>query len=325
MLACTTSSIAVAVAIFGTPAWAQPTAPFPTRTVRVVVPFPPGGATDIAARALAERLSEQTTQQFVIDNRPGAGANIGPEIVAKSKADGYTLLVGTVATHAISTALLPKLGYDLRRDLAPISLVANSPHALVCNPALPARNPKELIALVRTRPGQMNFGSSGTGTLTHMELELLRNVGKLELTHVPYKGSPPALFDLFAGQVSCNFDSVAAVINHVRAGKLRPIAVATRDRSGVLPDVPTFAESGFKGLVADNWFALFAPNGTPREIIVRLNAETVKAIASKELAERLKGSGLDLQSSTPERLGEQVATDLALWAKIVKDAGIKAE
>ena len=298
---------------------------YPSRSVRVVVPFPPGGATDIAARALTERLSDQTGQQFVIDNRPGAGANIGPEIVAKTKPDGYTLLVGTVATHAISTALLPRLGYDLQKDLAPVSLIANSPHVLVCNASLPAKTPKELIALVRSRPGQMNFGSSGTGTLTHMELELLRSVGRLELTHVPYKGSPPAMFDLFAGQVSCNFDSVAAVINFIKAGKVRPIAVATRARSGVLPEVPTFAESGLKGLVADNWFALFGPAGLPRDVVVRLNAETVKAVSSKELVERLKGSGLDLQSSTPERLAEQVATDLALWAKIVKEGGIKSE
>jgi tripartite-type tricarboxylate transporter receptor subunit TctC len=298
---------------------------YPSRSVRVVVPFPPGGATDIAARALTERLSDQTGQQFVIDNRPGAGANIGPEIVAKTKPDGYTLLVGTVATHAISTALLPRLGYDLQKDLAPVSLIANSPHVLVCNASLPAKTPKELIALVRSRPGQMNFGSSGTGTLTHMELELLRSVGRLELTHVPYKGSPPAMFDLFAGQVSCNFDSVAAVINFIKAGKVRPIAVATRARSGVLPEVPTFAEGGVANVQSDTWFGLAGPAGMPRPLVDRIAALFREVMQDPWTRTRLAALGAEPLGLGPDEFRALMQREVAEFRRLAAVMGIRPE
>ncbi len=314
---------AVALLMFAATALAQ--APYPNRQIRLIAPFPPAGAVDLVGRPLAVRMQEALGQQIVFENRPGAGGNIGAELVAKAPADGYTLLMGAITTHSISATLIQKLGYDLQKDLAPISLVANSPHILVALPALPVRNVRELIALARARPGELNWASQGNGTLSHLEQELLKAMAKIDVTHVPYKGSAPALTDLFGGQVALLFDSVPAVLHHIRSGKLRGLAVATSRRSNVLPDVPTVAESGLKGFAADNWFGLMAPAGTAKEVIARLNAETVKALAAGDLRTRLLELGFEPRSSTPEELRAIIASEIALWAKVIRDSGARVD
>jgi tripartite-type tricarboxylate transporter receptor subunit TctC len=218
-------------------------APYPAQPVRIVVPFPPGGAADILARGIAQKFAETFGQQFVIDNRPGAGATLGPEIVAKSPADGYTLLLGSITNHAVAASLYSRLSYDLQKSFAAIGLVANAPHVLVAHPTLPVRSVKDVIALAKTRPGEINFGSLGSGTLAHLELELLQNVAKVKFTHVPYKGSAPAKTDLTGGHIQLLFDSVASSGGLVQAGKLRALAMASSVRSASMPELPTLIES----------------------------------------------------------------------------------
>jgi len=312
------AGLACAMALIATAAAAQT---YPSRPIRLIAPFPPAGAVDLVGRPLSGKLQEVLGQQFIFENRPGAGGNIGAEVVAKAPADGYALLMAAVTTHSISATLYQKLGYDLQKDLAPISLVVNSPQVLVAHPALPVKNITEMIALARAKPGQLSWASQGNGTLSHLEQELLKSMAKIDVLHVPYKGSAPALLDLFGGQVVMLFDSVPAVVNHIRSGKLKALAVATSRRSNVLPDVPTVAESGLKGYAAENWFGLMAPAGVPKEIITRLNAETVKALASPDLRNHLLKLGFEPRSSSPEELRAIIAAEIALWAKVIRDSG----
>lgn len=299
---------------------------WPSRPIRLIAPFPPAGAVDLVGRPIALRLQETLGQQILFENRPGAGGNIGAEAVAKAPADGYSLLMAAVTTHAISATLYQKLNYDLQKDLAPISLAANSPQVLVAHPSLPVKTVQDVIALARQRPGQLSWASQGNGTLSHLEQELLRSMAKIDVVHVPYKGSSPALADLFGGQVVLLFDSVPAVLHHIGAGKLRAIAVATSRRSNVLPDVPTVAETpGLKGYAAENWFGMMAPAAVPKEIIARLNGEMVKALAQPELRKRLLDIGFEPRSSTPEELRAIIASEIALWAKVIRDSGAKIE
>jgi tripartite-type tricarboxylate transporter receptor subunit TctC len=318
-----TLSVAVAASTLCAAAFAQ--SPYPNRQIRLIAPFPPAGAVDLVGRPLAARMQDALGQSIVFENRPGAGGNIGAELVAKAPADGYTLLMAAITTHSISATLIQKLGYDLQKDLAPISLVANSPHILVAHPSLPVKGVKDLIGLARARPGELNWASQGNGTLSHLEQELLKSMAKIDVTHVPYKGSAPALADLFGGQVALLFDSVPAVLHHIKSGKLRGLAVATSRRSNVLPDIPTVAESGLKGFAAENWFGLMAPAGTPKEIIARLNAETVKALAANDLRSRLLEMGFEPRSSTPDELRAIIGAEIALWAKVIRDSGAKVE
>jgi tripartite-type tricarboxylate transporter receptor subunit TctC len=298
---------------------------WPTRPIRLIAPFPPAGAVDLVGRPIALRLQETLGQQILFENRPGAGGNIGAEAVAKAPADGYSLLMAAVTTHAISATLYQKLGYDLQKDLVPVSLAANSPHVLIAHPSLPVKNVQDLIVLARARPGQLSWASQGNGTLSHLEQELLRSMAKIDAVHVPYKGSAPALADLFGGQVVLLFDSVPAVLHHIRNGKLRALAVATSRRSNVLPDVPTVAESGLKGYAAENWFGMMAPAGVSKEIVTRLNGEIVKALAQPELRKRLMDIGFEPRSSTPEEMRAIIASEIALWAKVIRDSGAKIE
>jgi len=314
--------LAMSLAGFATCSLAQS---WPTRQIRLIAPFPPAGAVDLVGRPLALRMQDALGQQIVFENRPGAGGNIGAELVARSAPDGYSLLMAAVTTHSISATLIQKLGYDLQKDLAPITLVANSPHVLIAHPSLPVKTVRDLITLARARPGQLNWASQGNGTLSHLEQELLKSMAKIEVAHIPYKGSAPALADLFGGQVALLFDSVPAVLHHIKSGKLRPLAVATSRRSNVLPEVPTVAESGLKGFAAENWFGLMAPAGTPREVIVRLNAEAVKALAAPELRNRLLELGFEPRSTTPEEMRAVIASEIALWARVIRDSGAKAD
>jgi len=298
---------------------------YPAQTVRIVVPFPPGGAADILARGVGQKMAESLGQQFVVDNRPGAGTNLGPELVAKAAPDGYTLLLGSITNHAIAVHLYAKPGYDLEKSFAPIGLLANAPHVLVAHPALPVRTLKELIALARSRPGDINFASLGSGTLAHLELELFQELTKTRFTHVPYKGSAPARTDLAAGQVQLLFDSIASSGSLIKAGRLRAIAVASTARSAGMPDLPTFAEAGLKGFEANNWYGLLAPAATPRAVLDRLGPEVQKALGYADLKQAFLAQGMDVTPGDAAKLAEVVRGDLRLWGPLVKSSGAKVD
>ena len=304
------------------PASAQP---YPARAVHIIVPFPPGGAADLLARALGKKLSESWGQPVIADNRPGAGGNIGAEAVAKSAPDGYSLLLAAVTTHAVSMGLYAKLGYDVEKDLVPVSLVANVPHILVAHPAVPAKDLAEVIAHLKSQGGKVNFASQGNGTLSHLEFELMKSMGGFIATHVPYKGSAPAMADLLAGSVSLFFDSIPSALPQVRAGKLRGIAVASSRRSPVLPDLPTLSEAGLSGFAADNWFGIMAPAGTPRDVIAKLNGDMQKPLDSAEVKEIIARQGGEVMGSTPEQMAAQIRGDRQKWGRVIRESGAKIE
>jgi tripartite-type tricarboxylate transporter receptor subunit TctC len=298
---------------------------YPARPVHIIVPFPPAGAADLLTRALGKKLSESWNQPVIADNRPGAGGNIGAEAAAKSAPDGYTLLMGAVTTHAVSMSLYAKLGYDLEKDLVPVSLVANVPHILVANPSVPAKNLAELIAYLKAQGGKVNFASQGNGTLSHLEFELMKSMSGFTANHIPYKGSAPAMADLLAGSVVLLFDSIPSSLPQVRAGKLRGIAVAASRRSPVLPDLPTLSEAGLTGFAADSWFGLMAPAGTPREVIAKLNADVVKGLDSPEVRDVITKQGGEVMGSTPEQMAAQIRNDRQKWGRVIRESGAKIE
>jgi tripartite-type tricarboxylate transporter receptor subunit TctC len=293
---------------------------YPAKPVKIIVPYPPGGPTDIVARVVAQKLSEQTGQQFVVDNRGGGGGNIGAEAVARSGADGYTLLVATTA-HAINRTLFKNLGYDLKKDFAPISQLTAGPLVIVANPALPAKNVKELIAVAKARPGDLAFASSGNGQSTHLAAELFNTMAGTKMTHVPYKGSAPALTDTMGGQVSLFFDTMLSAMPHVRSGKLKALAVTSAARSPAAPDIPTVAESGLPGYEAIAWNGLLAPAGTPKEVIARLSAEVRKTLELAEIKERFAAQGFAAAWSSPEQYAAFLDNEVDKWAKVVKVSG----
>jgi len=297
---------------------------YPVKTVRIIVPFPPVGAADLLSRTLAQKLTEAWGQTVIVDNRPGVGGNFGVEMAAKSAPDGYTTVMAAVTTNAIGMATYTKLGYDLERDLAPVVLAGNVPHILVIHPSLPAKNVKEVIALGKSRPGELAFASQGQGTLSHLEQEMLKQMGGFTALHVPYKGSAPGLSDLIPGNVQLFFDSIPSSLPHVKSGRLRAIGVASSKRSPVLPEVPAINES-LKGFEADSWFGIMVPAGTPREIIVKFNAEAQKALATQDVKDRLLSQGGVAAGGPPEALAERVKADIAKWGKVVRTAGVKIE
>ena len=302
-----------------TPAGAQ--GAYPTKPVRLVVPFPPGGTTDILARAVAQKLSETWGQQVIVDNRPGAGGNIGSELVAKSAPDGYTLLMGTVGTHAINPSLYAKMPYDHVKDFTPVILVAGVPNVLVVNPSLPVKSVSELIAYGKANPNKLNFASSGNGTSIHLSGELFRTMTGVQMTHVPYKGSSPALTDLIAGQVQLMFDNLPSSLQFIKAGKLRALAVTSAERSAALPDVPTLAESGLPGFEASSWFGVLAPAGTPNDIIVKLNTAIAGWLATADAKEKLSAQGAIAAGGAPDAFVRHIAAESNKWAKVVKASG----
>ena len=310
-----------ACSALASPAMAQT---YPTKPVRVIVPFPPAGAADLLTRTLGQKLGEAWGQQLVVDNRPGAGGNLGLEIVAKSAPDGYTAVMAPVTTNAIGMHTYAKLGFNLEKDLAPVSLVGNVPHVLVSHPTLPARNVKELVALGKARPGELNFASQGPGTLSHLEQELLKQMGGFKALHVPYKGSAPGIADLMAGNVALFFDSIPSALPHIKSARVRALGVASSSRSPALPDVPAIGES-LKGFEADSWFGLMVPAATPREVIVKFNADVQKALAHQEVKDRLLSVGGFVTSGGPAELAARIREDVAKWGKVVRTAGIKAE
>lgn len=299
-------------------------AQYPSKTVRLIVPYPPGGGTDTLARVLSQRLGEALGQQVVIDNRPGAGANLGVEIAAKAPNDGYTLLMAAIS-NAISASLYRKLNYDLVRDFAPITLLATTPHILVVHPSLPVKTVKELIAFAKARPGQLAYSSSGSGTPSHLGGELFDLMVGVKLIHVPYKGGGPSVIALVGGEVSVGFATMPSVISHVKAGKLRGLAVTTAQRSPTTPDLPTVSEAGVPGYEMGSWYGLLAPAGTPREVVMRLNVEMAKILKLPDVKQRLDALGFEVLVSTPEEYGAFTKNEIEKWAKVVKASGARVD
>jgi tripartite-type tricarboxylate transporter receptor subunit TctC len=297
---------------------------YPNKPVRVIVPFPPGGVSDIFARILGQKLTGMLGQPFVIDNRGGASGNIGVDIVVKSPADGYTLLV-TSATLAINPGLYPKLPFDVKRDLALITLIATIPNILCVHPSLPVKSVKELITLAKTRPGQLNFASSSSGTASHLSGELLKSMSSVNIMHVPYKGGGPMLTALLSGEVTIGFLTPINALPQIKAGKLRALAVTSRQRLQIVPDLPTMIEAGLRDFESIQWFGALAPAGTPKEIVARLNTEMAKALQLPDLRERAAAEGADLVGSAPEVFAAFIDAEINKWARVIKISGAKSE
>ena len=298
---------------------------YPSKPIRLICPYAPGGATDIISRAVAIELSKTLGQPVTVDNRPGAGANLGSEMAARSAPDGYTLLTSASSLHGITPFLYKKLNYDPNKDLAPVIVLAGFANVLVVNPAVPANSVKELIALVRAQPGRLTCASSGSGSTIHMSCEMFKHMLGLDITHVPYKGSGPAVTDLMGGQVNMMFDNIPSSITHIRSGKLRALATTGAQRAASLPDLPTIAESGVPGYESTAWFGIAVPAGTPKEIVARLNADGQKATKSPEFVKRMTDLGYEIVGGTPERMASMIQDEYKRWGPIVNASGAKVD
>jgi tripartite-type tricarboxylate transporter receptor subunit TctC len=298
---------------------------YPAKPIRFVVAFPPGGGTDIIARSIAQKLSDRLAQQVVVDNRPGAGGNIGTDIVAKAAPDGYTMLMGSAGPLAINASLFASMPFDPVRDLAPVTLAASTPNVLVVHPSLEAATVKELIALARAHPGGINFASSGHGTPAHLAGELFNSMAGVKLVHVPYKGAAPALADLLGGQVQLMFSTMPPALPHVKDGKLRALAVTSAKRSPAAPDLPTVDEIALPGFEANTWHGVVVPARTPAAIVARLNREIVAILHLPDVVERFSSQGAEALGTTPEEFAAYIRSETLKWAKVVRDSGAKAE
>ena len=298
---------------------------YPNRPIRFVVPFAPGGSTDTLARTIGQKLTEALRQQVVVDNRSGANGNIGMEIVAHAAPDGYTILLGYIANLGIGPGLYAKLPFDPVRDYAPITQLASSPNILAVHPSLPVKSFREMIAYAKTNPKKLNFASSGVGSIGHLTGELLNRSAGVDMVHVPYKGSGQAVIDLLGGQVQMMFSGMSSVMPHIKAGRLRALAVTGAQRSPAVPDVPTIAESGFPGFAATAWYGVLATAGTPKPIVNRLHDEIVRALALPDVKERLNNVGFELVGGTPDEFAAFIKSEIAKWAKVVKASGAKPE
>ena len=298
---------------------------YPARPVRMLIGFPPGGGTDIVGRIVAQKLSENLGQSIVPENRGGATGMIAAELAAKAAPDGYTIFMAHISAMSILPSLYPKLAYDVARDFAPITLAAIGPNLLVVHPSLPVRNTKELIALAKSRPGQLVYASPGSGSVQHLSAELFKLQAKVDMLHVPYKGSGPSLVDLIAGQVQLNFDAVPVVIGPARQGRLRALAVTSAKRSALLPDIPTISESGVPGFDMATWWGLVAPSAVNKAVVAKLNAETIKVLALPDVKERLGAVGAEPGGNTPDQFGAFIRSEMEKYAAIVKEANIKID
>ena len=314
--------MAALVACAGT-ASAQST--YPAKAIRYVVPFPAGGPLDIVARALGQELNKSWNQPIIIDNRPGAGGNIGADLVAKAPADGYTILMGAVSTHAINVTLYSKLPYDPVRDFAPVTLITSVPNVLVVHPSVPAISVKELIALAKAKPGQLNFASGSTGSAGHLAGELFKTMAGVNMVHIPYKGAAPAVVDLLGGHVSLMFDNMSSALPNIKSGRVRALAVTTLKRSPLLPQLPTISEAGLRGFDISTWFGIFAPAGTPPDIVARLNTETVRILNTREMKERLLALGAEPAGNKPDEFAAFVRLEIQKYARVVKASGATAD
>ena len=319
----------VAAAIVGTaagvvaPAFAQ--ADYPNKPIRLIVPFPAGGSTDIVGRVVAQKLSERLGQQVVVDNRGGAGGTIGADAAAKAAADGYTLTIGTTSTHAVAAGAYAKLSYNPVKDFAPVSLVAVTPYLLVINPQVKASTLKEFVALSKTMPGKMDYASAGNGTTTHLAMEMLKDAAQINLQHIPYKGNAPADVAILANEVQAVFGSMPALLQHTKGGKLRPLAVGSAQRSPALPDVPTVAESGYPGFEASLWLGVLAPAGTPKPVIDRLHKELAAIVPTADFKASMERNGADAVGNTPDQFAKLIAEESARYIKVVKTIGLKLD
>ena len=300
-------------------------AEFPDRAIKIIVPYPPGGTSDLLARVVAPRLGERLKQTVVIENRAGAGGVIGSAVVAKSPADGYTLLLGTIATHGILPVLQKPAPYDAVKDFAPVTLVASTPNVLVANPSAPVRNLADLLALARAKPGSVNFGSTSLGGSPHMSGELLKTMAQIDIVHVPYKGGGPMLIDLMGGQIPVGFDNLPSSINHIRAGKIRALAVTTAKRWPGAPEIPTMAEAGVPGYEATAWFGLLAPANTPKPIVELLQRHVAAILRQPEVEKMLLEQGAEPVGNTPDEFARLIAAELQKWNKVVAVTGVKLE
>lgn len=298
---------------------------YPTKVVRIVVPYPPGGPNDLLARIVAQELTERWGRQVIVDNRPGGAATIGVAAVARSAPDGYTLLVGSAGSMTIKASVFQKLPFDIIKDFSPISTMASGPFVMVVHPSVPAQSVKQFIALARARPGEMFFGSPGSGTGGHLSGELLKMLAKINIVHVPYKGGGPAMTDLLSGQISVLFSDLTTADAHVKAGRLRALGVTSVARSRVAPAIPTIAEGGVPGYDVLTWYGLFAPAGTPREIVAKLSAELESMMRSPALVARLESLGADPNTQRPEQFADFVKKDFAKWSAVVKAADVKVD
>lgn len=316
------TAAALLLAAFATAASAQswPSA----KPITLVVPFPAGGTTDVLARSLADKLGVALGQTIIVESKPGAGATLGADYVAKSKPDGYTLLMGAIH-HTIAPAVFKKVPYDLQKDFAPVTTVALVPNVLVVNANNPAKNVADLVAQAKAKPNQLNYGSNGNGTAQHLIGTQFENLTGIEITHIPYKGSGPLTTDLIGGQVTMSFDTITPVLPHIKSGKLKALAVTTGKRSSALPDVPTLAEAGLKGFDIGTWFGVLAPVATPKDIVARLNTEAVKIIQSPDFRKRMEEIGAEPIGNTAEQMGKQIHDDMEKFAKLVKDAKVVIE
>ncbi len=298
---------------------------WPSRPVRLVVPYPAGGPTDILGRVIAQKLTEALGQPVTVDNRPGASGNLGSDLVAKAPADGYTLVLGNNATHATNESLFPSMPYQTLRDFTPVALVATVTNMVTVHPSLPVRSVAELVAHAKANPGRLNYGSTGNGSAAHLIGELFKATAGVDIVHVPYRGSAPAVTDLLAGQVQVMFATLPTVLTQVQDNKLRGLAITAPARLASQPAVPTLVESGFPGLIADAWFGLLAPAGTPAEIISRLAQETVKAVQADDSRRTLAAQGFEVTTSTPAQFAEHIRGEIAKWAKVIRDSGAKVD
>ena len=298
---------------------------YPAKTIRYIVPFAAGGMTDILGRVVGAKLTEAWGQQVIVDNRPGAAGGVGAGIAAKAPPDGYTLLGGTISSHAINVSLYSSLSYDPIRDFAPITLYVSLPNMLVVHPSLPVKTVRDVIALAKAKPKQLTYASAGNGTSQHLSGELFSMMTKVELVHVPYKGSAPGLADLVGGQVLMFFDNITTSLPLAKSGKIRSIAVTTAKRSSVAPDVPTIAESGLPGFDVSSWQGVFVPAGTPRTIVTKLNTEIVRILGLPDVRERLTGLGADPVGNTPEQFSAYIKAEIAKWAAVVKQTGARVD
>jgi tripartite-type tricarboxylate transporter receptor subunit TctC len=314
--------IALAAATLGGSAWAQA---WPTKPIRLVVPFPAGGGTDTIARETSQRVAAATGWTFVIDNRPGAGGNLGVDAVAKSPADGYTIVIGQTSNLAINATLYAKMPYDSQKDLTPIVLLANAPLVMVTGVGTPLKTLGDAVAAAKAKPGALNFASPGNGTVAHLTSVMFQKAAGIQTQHIPYKGAAQALTDVIGGGVELYMSSVPTLIGQIRNGKLRPLAVTSAKRVDDLPNVPTINESGYTGFDAVTWFGLLAPAGTPKDVIARLNAEFNKALQNPELRKKLGDEGADAAGGTPEQFAALIKDDIPRWGKVVKESGARVD
>jgi tripartite-type tricarboxylate transporter receptor subunit TctC len=315
-------TLALALALFAAAAFAQG---YPTKPIKLIVPFPPAGSTDLSARAVAGKLGERLGQVVIVENKPGAGGNIGTDVTAKSAPDGYTLVVGTVGTHAINMSLYSKMPYDNIRDFAPVILLSTTPNVLVTKPDFPARSVADVIKMAKAKPGELTFGSSGSGTSIHLSGELFNSMAGTKMTHVPYKGSGPMLIDLISGQVNMAFDNLSSSMAHIKAGKLKALATTGATRAPALPDVPTVAEAGLSGYDSTSWNAIYAPVGTPKDVVARLNRELNAILESPDTRKYFADQGAEAGGGTPEQLAAFTRAETTKWQKVVKDSGAKVD